>query len=117
MKSIIYGIKNCDTVKKSLTWLKNKDISFDFHDYKSKGISEEKLKQWSKQKGWENLINKKGMTWRQLDEVEKNKVTNEAEAIALMTRKTSVIRRPIVERDGVVLSMGFDETEFSKLFK
>ena len=113
---IIYGIKNCDTVKKALTWLKNKNIDFEFHDYKTKGISEEKLQQWSKQKGWENLINRKGMTWRQLEETEKSKVTNEGEAIALMTRKTSVIKRPLIEQNGKVLFLGFDEAEYTQIF-
>ena len=63
---VLYGIKNCNTVKNAVTWLNGKKVKFEFHDYKSKGITEEKLKAWSKQVGWENLVNKRGTTWRQL---------------------------------------------------
>ncbi|HEY8401473.1 MAG TPA: ArsC family reductase [Cytophagaceae bacterium] len=109
---IVYGIKNCDTVKKSLNWLKGNNIAFDFHDYKSKGISESKLKEWCKQVGWESLVNQRGTTWRQLDESVKNAITNESSAIALMQEKTSVIKRPLIEKDGKVLLLGFDEKEY-----
>jgi Spx/MgsR family transcriptional regulator len=64
----VYGIKNCNTVKSALDWLKNNKTDFEFHDYKTQGITEAKLKGWSKQVGWESLVNKRGMTWRQLDE-------------------------------------------------
>lgn len=108
----VYGIKNCNTVKSALDWLKKKKIDFEFHDYKSKGISEAKLKAWSKQVGWESLVNKRGTTWRQLDVKMQAKVTNEKAAIALMMEKTSVIKRPLVEQDGKVLLLGFDEDTY-----
>jgi Spx/MgsR family transcriptional regulator len=113
---IVYGIKNCDTVKKALQWLGDKKISYEFHDYKSKGISPEKLKLWSKQVGWETLVNKKGMTWRQLDDEQKGKVINEKAAIGIMMEKTSLIKRPLIEKDGKVTSVGFDDKEFARIY-
>ena len=109
---IVYGIKNCDTVKKALRWLDDQDIEYEFHDYKTKGISKEKLSSWCKQLGWEKLVNKKGMTWRQLDEKTKAKVSDEIQAIALMIDKTSVIKRPVIERKNEVITIGFDAVEF-----
>ena len=116
MPATVYGIKNCNTVKTALDWLKKNKVDFEFHDYKSKGISEAKLKSWIKQVGWESLVNKRGTTWRQLDEKIQNKVTNESSAIALMMEKTSVIKRPLIESDGKVVVLGFDETEYKKKF-
>jgi Spx/MgsR family transcriptional regulator len=112
---IVYGIKNCNTVKTALDWLKKNKVEFEFHDYKLKGISDIKLKQWSKQVGWESLVNKRGTTWRQLDQAVQSKVTNEANAIALMKEKTSVIKRPLIEQDGTVVALGFDEAVYKKL--
>jgi arsenate reductase len=116
MAATVYGIKNCNTVKTALDWLKKNKVDFEFHDYKSKGISEAKLKSWIKQVGWESLVNKRGTTWRQLDEKIQNKVTNESSAIALMMEKTSVIKRPLVESDGKVVVLGFDEGEYKEKF-
>ncbi|MFZ6012286.1 MAG: ArsC family reductase [Bacteroidota bacterium] len=112
----IYGIKNCNTVKSALDWLKKKKIDFEFHDYKAKGITDAKLKDWSKQVGWESLVNKRGTTWRQLDELTQSKITNEAAAINLMKEKTSVIKRPLIEKDGKVVALGFDEKEYTGKF-
>lgn len=111
---IVYGIKNCNTVKSALEWLKKNNIEFEFHDYKKLGINQSKLGEWSKQVGWESLVNKRGTTWRQLDETTQKKITNEKAALALMMEKTSVIKRPLVEKNGKVLLLGFDETEFEK---
>jgi Spx/MgsR family transcriptional regulator len=113
---IVYGIKNCNTVKRSIEWLTKNKIEFEFHDYKSKGITKEKLKGWIKQVGWESLVNKKGTTWRQLDSSAQSKVTNQTNAMALMTEKTSVIKRPLLEEKGKVLALGFDEAEYKKIF-
>jgi arsenate reductase (glutaredoxin) len=112
---IVYGIKNCNTVKTAVEWLRKNKIDFEFHDYKSKGISEAKLKQWSKQVGWESLVNKRGTTWRQLDEATQSRVTNEAAAIVLMKDKTSVIKRPLIEKNDKVVALGFDEAVYKKL--
>jgi arsenate reductase (glutaredoxin) len=112
---VVYGIKNCDTVKKALTWLNENRVAYEFHDYKSKGISEAKLNDWAKQVGWESLVNKKGMTWRQLDDQVKNKITSLSSAIALMKEKTSVIKRPLIEHNNVVVALGFNVDELAKL--
>lgn len=111
----VYGIKNCNTVKSALEWLKKKNVEFEFHDYKTKGVTADKLKEWSKQVGWENLVNKKGTTWRQLDDATKAKTNSESAAIALMLEKTSVIKRPLLEKSGKVITLGFDEDQFKKL--
>jgi len=111
---IIYGIKNCNTVKSAIDWLNKNKVEFEFHDYKKSGITEAKLREWSTQVGWESLVNKRGTTWRQLDEAIQKKVINEKAAIALMMEKTSVIKRPLLEKNGKVLLLGFDETEYSK---
>ena len=114
---IVYGIKNCDTVKKALTWLKAKGIDFEFHDYKTQGISETKLKVWCEQVGWETLLNKKGTTWRKLDEASQASVTNAASAIKIMVANTSVIKRPVIEKNGKVLVVGFDEVVYGEKVK
>lgn len=114
---ILYGIKNCNTVKTAIEWLKRNNVEFEFHDYKSKGITDAKLKEWSSQVGWESLVNKRGTTWRQLDEETQSRITSEKEAIALMKEKTSVIKRPLIEENGKVLTLGFDEETFGKTFR
>lgn len=109
---IVYGIKNCNTVKSAVDWLRRNKIDFEFHDYKKSGITEAKLKEWINQIGWEKLVNKRGTTWRQLDEATQAKIRNEASAIRLMMEKTSVIKRPLIEKDGKVVGLGF-EGEYS----
>lgn len=112
----VYGIPNCDTVKKTLDWLTKNKISFAFHDYKKSGISKEKLTAWSKQVGWEVLLNKKSTTWRDLSESVQKKITSQTAAIQLMIENTSIIKRPVVET-GNNLLVGFTETEFIKHLK
>jgi arsenate reductase (glutaredoxin) len=114
---IVYGIKNCNTVKSAIDWLNKNKVDFEFHDYKKSGISETKLSEWCKQVGWEILVNKRGTTWRQLDESTQRKVTNEKSAIALMMEKTSVIKRPLIEKNGKVLLLGFDEANYELKLK
>lgn len=111
---IIYGIKNCNTVKSAFDWLKKSKIDFKFHDYKKSGITASKLSDWSKQVGWEVLVNKRGTTWRNLDEDIKKEVKNEKAAIALMLDNNSVIKRPLIEKNGKVIVLGFDEAEYKK---
>ena len=113
---IVYGIKNCNTVQKALTWLKVQSFEYSFHDYKKEGISKEKLEAWASKKGWEILVNKKGTTWKNLTELEKEAVTNLASAVALMQEKTSIIKRPVVEADGKIL-VGFDANVYASLLK
>jgi arsenate reductase (glutaredoxin) len=114
---VVYGIKNCNTVKSAIDWLHKNKVEFEFYDYKKSGITETKLKQWSKQVGWESLVNKRGTTWRQLEEAVQKKVVNEAAAIALMMEKTSVIKRPLIEENGKVVLLGFDEAEYKQSLK
>ena len=109
----IYGIPNCDTVQKSLKFLKEKGIDFEFHDYKKLGISKEKLEEWLTQFDWEKLVNKKGTTWKETPE--NQKATDSASAIKLMLEKTSVIKRPIIETEKIVI-LGFDKTEYERVF-
>ena len=113
----VYGIKNCDTVKKTLQWLDSKKIEFEFHDYKTKSISKSKLQEWASQVGWEVLVNKKGTTWRQLDEARKASIDNESAAIDLMIENTSIIKRPVIEKEGKVVEIGFDEKEYVMNFE
>jgi Spx/MgsR family transcriptional regulator len=106
---IVYGIKNCDTVKKALNWLTAHHIPYTFHDYKTQRITASKLKAWCQQVGWEVLLNKKGTTWRKLDAATQATVTNEKAAIAVMLEHTSCIKRPVIEKGDKVLVVGFEE--------
>lgn len=112
----VYGIPNCNTNKSALNWLKTNQIPFEFHDYKKKGITEEKLHDWCKQKGWEILINRKGSTWKAYDINHQRKIVNEKTAIAYLMDNTSAIKRPIIEKDGKIIAIGFDETSYTLLF-
>ena len=98
-----------------MNWLKANDISFEFHDYKKLGISEEKLQLWTAEVGWEKLVNKKGTTWRTLSKDTKTAVKDEKTAIALMMDKNSVIKRPVIET-GKQLWVGFDEVKYKQTF-
>src|SRR6185436_15168879 len=111
---IVYGIKNCNTVKSAIEWLNKNKVAFEFHDYKKSGITTAKLSEWCKQVGWESLVNKRGTTWRQLDETVQKKVISEKSAIALMMEKHSVIKRPLIEKNGKVVLLGFDEGVYTQ---
>lgn len=111
----VYGIPNCDTVKKAITWLKDHNVAYEFHDYKKLGISESKLEEWLGQVSYETLINRKGTTFKALSDEEKARITDNASAIALMLEKTSVIKRPIVESDKI-LTVGFKAEEYENIF-
>ena len=113
----VYGIKNCNTVKSALDWLNKNKIQFEFHDYKKSGVTAATLHDWCKQVGWESLVNKRGTTWRQLDESVQKKITNEKAAVSLMMEKTSVIKRPLIEENGKVILLGFDEEEYKTKLK
>ena len=111
----IYGIKNCDTMKKSFAWLDGRGIAYSFHDYKKFGADEALLKKWAAQAGWEKLINTRGPSFRRLPP-EKQANLTEKKAFALMLENPSMIRRPIVEA-GRTLLIGFDPEEFAKKLK
>ena len=108
----IYGIKNCNTVKKALDWFAKEGIDYTFHDFKKEGVSAEKLQAWENQIGWEPLVNKRGTTWRKLSQEEQQAVVDATSANRLMQAKTSVIKRPVIESPhGIIL--GFDENEYT----
>jgi len=111
----LYGIINCNTVKKARTWLTQHGIEADFHDIKKQGVSEELLETWLRQVAWEKLVNRQGTTWRQLPDEAKATVSDEAAAIQLMLEKPSVIKRPVLEKDGNI-HVGFDEAHYQSLF-
>jgi arsenate reductase (glutaredoxin) len=110
----IYGIPNCDTMKKAMTWLNKNKLSFAFHNYKTEGISKAKLEAWCKQAGWEVLLNKKSTTWRELPTAEQQKVTTQAAAIKLMMSHASIIKRPVLQHPKGLL-IGFKEEEYAEL--
>jgi arsenate reductase len=105
MTTTIYGIKNCDTMKKARAWLDGHGIAYDFHNYKAEGIDQARLTHWAKEVGWETLLNRAGTTFRKLDEADKAELT-EAKAIALMLAQPSMIKRPVLDGGGRLL-VGF----------
>ena len=109
----IYGIPNCDTMKKARSWLDNNNLEYEFHDYKKKGVPEKNLKQWVKQAGWEVVLNKRGTTWRKLADNIKNSI-DETSSIQVMLENPSVIKRPVLEK-GNLLLIGFKEDEYKTL--
>jgi arsenate reductase (glutaredoxin) len=108
----VYGITNCNTVKKATDWLNQNKLDYEFHDYKKKGISKDKLQEWSKHFGWENILNKKGTTWAKLNVEQKEEINSEKKAIDYLIENTSAIKRPIVECNGKYL-MRFDEQQYA----
>jgi arsenate reductase len=109
----VYGIPNCDTIKKTQEWLNKNKVAYEFHDYKKEGITASKLKEWIKLVGWETLFNKKSSTWKKLKEATGQDVTSAAEAIKILQANNSVIKRPVVEHNGSVF-VGFSESSFKE---
>ncbi len=110
----IYGIKNCDTMKRARSWLESKRIAHHFHDYKAAGIDEATLQDWVKTVGWQVLINRVGTNFRKLPDADKENVTEE-KAIALMLAHPSLIKRPVLDAEGK-LTVGFKPEEYKALF-
>lgn len=113
----LYGIPNCDTVKKARNWLKANGIAYEFHDFKKEGVTAAQLKAWSQQTGWEKLLKKQGPTWGRLPPESKAAADNEASVLALMEQMPNLIKRPMLEQDGKILGLGFDENTYQSLFK
>jgi len=105
MSVTIYGIKNCDTMKKARSSLENKGIAYSFHDYKASGIDREHVEQWVEKAGWETVLNRAGTTFKKLDDADKADLTAE-KAVALMVAQPSMIKRPVLEADGKLI-VGF----------
>jgi arsenate reductase (glutaredoxin) len=104
----LYGIPNCDTVKKARAWLADHGIEVQFHDFKKQGVPELPLDHWLATAGWEKLLNRQGTTWRKLDDTAKAAVTDAKSARALMLTQPSVIKRPVVEWSAGDVTVGFD---------
>lgn len=111
----LYGIPNCDTVKKARTWLDEQGHTYEWHDYKKQGVSAELLQDWITHTGWEPLVNRQGTTWRKLDEATKASVVDAQSAIAVMQAQPSVIKRPVLERNGQI-TVGYKPELYAALF-
>jgi Spx/MgsR family transcriptional regulator len=110
----MYGIPNCDTIKKARKWLEAEGVEYQFHDYKKQGIDAELVKEFCLSLGWENVLNKRGTTYRQLSQEQKDTL-NETNAIALLVEQPSMIKRPIV-RHNDKLELGFSTSNYAALF-
>ena len=111
MSVTIYGIKNCDTMKKARAWLDKASQVYVFHDYKTAGIDRTRLEAWAAKVGWETLLNRSGTTFRKLPDTEKTGLT-EKKAISLMLEQPSMIKRPVLELPGGKLVVGFKPAEY-----
>jgi arsenate reductase len=112
MSITIYGIKNCDTMKKARAWLDKAGVDYEFHDYKIAGIDKDRLEKWSKKAGWETLLNKAGTTFKKLPDKDKEGLS-EAKAIKLMLAQPSMIKRPVLELRGGKLLVGFKPEDYA----
>lgn len=111
---VLYGIRNCDTVKKARAWLDAQGVGYQFHDVKTQGLEPERLQAWIAELGWEALLNRRGQTWRRLD-AEARAAINGERAQQLMLAQPSIIRRPVLDT-GSQLQIGFSEDQYAKLF-
>ena len=111
----LYGIRNCDTMKKAFAWCEERGVAYDFHDYKKSGVDRARLVAWCKAVGWKTLLNTRGTTWRKLDP-QQQQIDTQGEAVDLMVEYPSLIKRPVVEANGQLL-IGFDPQLFSSWVK
>ncbi len=109
----LYGIPNCDTVKRARSWLQAQGRAHEFHDFKKAGVPPQHLDAWVAAAGWERVLNRKGNTWRALDESQRAAVTDAKAARALMLAQPSVIKRPVVEWDDGRITVGFDAADWA----
>ena len=116
MSITIYGIKNCDTMKKARAWLDKHEVEYAFHDYKSAGIERAKLEGWAKKAGWETLLNRAGTTFRKLPDADREGLS-ERKALALMLAQPSMIKRPVLELGGGKVLVGFMPDEYAASIK
>ena len=111
---VVYGINNCDTVKKARKWLSKNNIEYQFHDFRKDGLSESKIKQWVGQIDWEILLNRRGTTWRKLSEDQKATI-NKSNAVKLMADQPTLIKRPVVEHNNEII-VGFSADTYQQQF-
>jgi Spx/MgsR family transcriptional regulator len=116
MPITIYGIKNCDTMKKAFAWLDKRGVEYAFHDYKSAGIDRERLERWSRKVGWESLLNRAGTTFRKLPDKDKAAI-DESKAIRLMLDQPSMIKRPVLDLGGGKFLVGFKPEAYAEAVK
>ncbi|MGE5467566.1 MAG: arsenate reductase [Ignavibacteria bacterium] len=112
----IYGIKNCDTMKKAFAWCGERGVAYDFHDYKTLGVPRDRLVAWCRAAGWKTLLNTKGPTFRKLPP-ERQRIETQSAAVALMVEFPSAIKRPVVETESGQLLVGFDAAMFESFVK
>jgi len=115
----LFGIPNCDTVKKARTWLQEQEVAFEFHDFKKQGLSRATIETWLEYQGLDVLINRKGTTWRALSDAEKASAEDKEQAIALMLGKPTVIKRPVllINKDGKSqVNVGFSVPQYQSIF-
>lgn len=114
---IVYGIPNCDTVKKARTWLNERGVEYTFHNYKTDGIAPEKVKSWIEQLPWDKVVNKASTTWKDLTDEEKREITGGDSAVKLVVEKNSVVKRPLIEDStGKVVALGFNVKNYDDIF-
>lgn len=107
---ILYGIKNCDTVKKARKWLESNDVNYQFHDFRVDGLTAEMIEQWFATVGWEKFVNKRSTTWRQLDDAQKENL-NEQSAATLLLDNPTLIKRPVLD-NGITILVGFSAESY-----
>jgi arsenate reductase len=115
--TVVYGLVNCDSVKKARAWLQAEGVAFTFHDFKRAGLPPALLERWVAKVGWQRLLNRKGTTWRRLDEAARAGADDAAGASALMLAESSLVKRPVVEWPDGSVSVGFDATQFADLVR
>ncbi len=116
MPITIYGIKNCDTMKKARAWLDKHGVDYSFHDYKTAGVERERLERWEKKVGWETLLNRAGTTFRKLPDKEKTGL-NPQRAVALMLAQPSMIKRPVLDLGAGKLLVGFAPEQYEAVLE
>jgi len=112
----MYGINNCDTVKKARKWLQDNDVAYEFHDYKKQGVDATQLQDWCAKVGWEVLLNKRGTTWRKLSDSDKEGIDQD-KCMSLLLAHTSMIKRPVLVLDDKHVEVGFSVARYMELFK
>ena len=110
----VYGIANCDTVKKARAWLDGRGVDYRFHDFRKEGLTLDRVDRWLAAVGWETLVNRRGTTWRQLDAAMRDGVVDASSARTVMQQQTSIIKRPVVEW-GQPITVGFDPEQWERI--
>ena len=111
----VYGIKNCSTVRKALSWLDENKVEYNFHDFKKVGLEEAKVEEWINKKDWQTIINRKGHTWRSLDDKSREKINDNKSAAKIAVINPSIVKRPVIEYKKNLL-VGFDENLLKETF-